>query len=66
MQGTICAIKTTGGFGFIARPDGEDIFFHASDLINLVFEERLLEQRVQFEIVDTERGPRARNVRPAD
>lgn len=55
------------GFGFI-RPNGarENIFFHASYLTHaLEFDERLLYQFVEFDLVDTPRGPNARLVRPA-
>lgn len=56
-----------GGFGFIAHPDVRDgVFFHARDLVSLAFDDRIVGQRVTYELVDGDRGPRASNVRPAD
>lgn len=64
MTGQIVSI-TAGRFGFI-RPDekGKDIFLHHSELIDLVWDDSLLHQRVQFELQDSPKGPRAINVRP--
>ena len=70
MQGTIVAVKVDKGFGFICPPDrnlrDDNLFFHARDLINLEFGESLVERRVEFDVEQTSKGPRARNVRPAD
>ena len=65
--GTICKVKIERGFGFISEPQQPDCFFHASDLAaDLEWSERLCELRVAFDVVGTPRGPRARNIRPAD
>ena len=65
MTGTVKAINERG-FGFIGMAGGPDCFFHRSDLHeSLEFDERLIERRVTFETVETERGMRAANVRPA-
>jgi len=63
--GTVSTVKIDKGFGFIQQPHGEpDVFFHMRDLAEGVdFDDRLIEQRVQFEIIDSEKGPRAKNVR---
>ena len=64
-QGTVETLKES--YGFIRCDDDRpDLFFHRLDLVDLVFDERLIEQRVQFEQVDSPKGPRAKNVRPAD
>jgi CspA family cold shock protein len=49
------------GYGFITEESGEDVFFHLSDV-----ESRGLPsqgQEVEFGITETDRGPRAVNVR---
>lgn len=66
MFGTVARIKDPGGYGFIQTSDGEsDTFFHCSVLDGLEFGPRLVERRVEFEVMQTERGRKAINVRPA-
>ena len=62
MTGTIKK-KTDRGFGFIAR-DGEakDLFFHSKDLSGVTFEELNEGDMVSFEVVDSDKGPSAKNV----
>lgn len=65
--GTIVTVRDDKGYGFI-RPIGQDddVFFHASDLIDgLEFDATLQERRVEFETFDSGRGLRAKNVRSA-
>jgi len=49
-------------YGFITQENGRDIFFHQKDVV----EHRVLRagQSVEFEIVQTPKGPKAVNVRP--
>ena len=65
MNGTI-KTKTDKGFGFISR-EGEtkDLFFHSTDLVGVTFDELQEGAAVTFDIVESERGPRAKNVKPA-
>lgn len=67
-SGTVSRVCVDRGFGFIARPNGEpDVFFHFRDLAeSLAFDEALQEMRVVFDAEQTDKGWRARNVRPAD
>jgi CspA family cold shock protein len=62
-QGTVKWFNSDKGFGFIA-PDGggEDLFFHHSE----IREGRSLDdnQRVQFEVGQAPKGPRAVAVTP--
>jgi cold shock CspA family protein len=65
-EGTICKVRVDKGYGFISAPSQPDAFFHCRDLVpELPFDETLQERRVRFEIIGTERGPRAKNVKPA-
>ena len=66
MQGTIVSVRISNGYGFI-QPDGggENIFFHASDLVGLDFDETLRERAVVFATIHTDRGLKAINVRAA-
>jgi len=67
--GTIKTVVLARGFAFV-RPDGgkreDDLFFHARDLRDgLEFDEQLTERRVEFEVVNSPKGAKAANVRPA-
>jgi len=63
MTGTIKTIVTQKGFGFIAR-EGEtkDLFFHSNDLSGVTFTDLREGDTVNFEVVDGEKGPSAKNV----
>jgi len=65
MKGTI-KTKTDRGFGFISR-EGEtkDLFFHSSDLVGVTFDELQVGAEVTFDVVEGEKGPRAKNVQLA-
>ncbi len=62
MKGTIKTL-TEKGFGFIAR-EGEtkDLFFHSNDLSGVAFNELKVGDAVNFEVVDGQKGPSAKNV----
>ena len=63
--GTVKWFNSSKGFGFIVPDDGsDDLFVHHSD-INIEGYASLDEgQKVQFEIGQGEKGPRASNVVP--
>jgi cold shock protein len=67
-SGTIKAVNTEKGYGFIGRPDGgRDVFFHITDLDgSLNFYESLLGTRVSFDIVEAQSGPKAVNIKRAE
>ncbi len=67
MNGTI-KTKTDRGFGFIAREGNpKDLFFHSSDLTGgLDFETLQVGAAVEFDVVDGDRGPSAKNVKLAE
>jgi CspA family cold shock protein len=62
MIGTIKKLVSDRGFGFIAAEDGQDHFFHLSDL-NVAFEDVHEGDQVQFDPEQSARGPRAKQVR---
>jgi cold shock CspA family protein len=54
-------------FGFVQPDDNSPrLFFHANDLVDLVFNEQLKGKQVEFDVGMSEKGPHAINVRPAD
>lgn len=61
-QGTVKWFNGDKGFGFIEVEGGDDVFVHFSAIQSNGF--RTLEegQRVEFEIVEGQRGPQAANV----
>ena len=62
MMGTIKTM-TDKGFGFIAPEGGDkDLFFHSSALVGVTFTELAVEDKVTFDIEQSDKGPRAANV----
>jgi cold shock CspA family protein len=67
--GTITNVIPARGFGFIRERGStahKETFFHIHDIADSLFpfDETLIERDVEFEIIETEKGPRAANVRP--
>ena len=62
MKGTIKTL-TEKGFGFISR-EGEtkDLFFHAKDLVEVMFDDLKVGDEVMFDVVEDAKGPSAKNV----
>ena len=64
--GTIKKIVADRGFGFITAEDAKDYFFHRDGLDRSLDFDRLTGgEKVQFEIEQGPKGPRARNVQAA-
>jgi CspA family cold shock protein len=61
-EGTVKWFNPRKGFGFIATPEGRDVFVHYSSISGDGY--RTLEEGdpVTFDLVDGEKGPRAENV----
>ena len=50
------------GFGFIAKESGQDVFVHFSSIQQKGFRTLFEGDEVSFEVIDSERGPKAQNV----
>jgi CspA family cold shock protein len=63
-QGTVKWFSNEKGYGFIARPDGDDVFVHFSAIEGDGYKTLSEGQEVEFDIVDGPKGQQAANVRP--
>ena len=63
MKGTIKRIVRDRGFGFIRSTDGQEVFFHRNGLQQMDFDSLKEGSTVEFEVEQSEKGPRAANVR---
>ena len=63
-QGTVKWFSNEKGYGFIEREGGDDVFVHHS-AVNMEGYRSLTEgQRVEFEVVQGDKGLQAANVQP--
>lgn len=63
-EGTVKFFNVQKGFGFITMGDGEEIFFHKSNVKNTGFRDILVQgDQVQFEIKQEQKGKRAYNIK---
>jgi len=61
-EGKVKWFNESKGFGFIQQDNGQDVFVHFSSIQDNGFKTLAEGQRVQFDIVEGERGPKAANV----
>jgi len=64
-SGTIVRLLLDKGFGFI-RDEGTEHFFHRGSVRGAVFELLREGQRVEFTVEESQKGPRARDMRLVD
>ena len=64
-QGTVKWFNDAKGFGFLSRPNGEDVFVHFSAIQANGFRSLQEGQAVTFDVVKGPKGLQAENVRPA-
>jgi cold shock protein len=62
-QGTVKWFSNEKGYGFIARPDGDDVFVHFSAIDMDGYKALTEGQQVEFDIVDGPKGKQAAHVR---
>lgn len=61
-QGTVKWFNADKGFGFIARDNGDDVFVHFSAIQGDGFKSLDEGQKVEFNVVDGDRGLQAADV----
>ncbi len=62
IAGTVKWFNDAKGFGFIQRDGGPDVFVHFSAIQSSGFKSLAEGDKVEFEIVDGQKGPQAANV----
>jgi cold shock protein len=62
-KGTVKWFNEKKGFGFLSHDDGTDLFVHYSGIIGNGFKTLNEGDRVEFEVEQGDKGPRAIDVR---
>ena len=63
-EGTVKWFNEKKGYGFISCDGEDDLFIHYSDIETDGFKTLSEDQKVEFEVGDSEKGPSAKNVKP--
>ena len=61
-KGQIDKVIRDRGFGFIDDTDGRKVFFHQSSLLGTMFSDLKGGEKVEFDVENSPKGPRAVNV----
>ncbi|MBO4997912.1 MAG: cold-shock protein [Lachnospira sp.] len=61
-QGTVKWFNAKKGYGFISDEEGNDVFVHYSGIVMDGFKALEDGEKVQFEVVDGDKGPQATEV----
>jgi CspA family cold shock protein len=65
--GTLKKVVSDRGFGFIAAEDGKEYFFHRSGLDGtLDFDQLVGGEKVDFQVENSPKGPRATRIRRSE
>ncbi len=62
LTGKVKWFNDAKGYGFIERPDGDDVFVHYTAIQGTGFRSLSEGQEVEFEVVDGPKGKQAANV----
>ncbi len=62
MTGKVKWFNSEKGYGFITTDEGNDIFAHYSQIQKDGFKSLEEGERVEFEVVDGDKGPQASNI----
>ncbi|WP_019132464.1 cold-shock protein [Peptoniphilus obesi] len=62
MKGKVKWFNSEKGFGFITTEEGNDVFAHFSKIQKEGFKTLEENQEVEFDVVDSEKGPQAENI----
>jgi len=60
--GTVKWFNSEKGFGFLAQDGGDDVFAHYSDINAQGFRALTEGQAVEFDVVQSPKGPQAENI----
>jgi CspA family cold shock protein len=64
VTGTVKWFNAAKGFGFIQQDEGEDVFVHYSAIVGDGYKSLEEGQRVEFVVVQGQKGPQAQDVTP--
>ncbi|NLY85131.1 MAG: cold-shock protein [Tissierellia bacterium] len=62
MRGTVKWFNSEKGFGFITTEEGNDVFAHFSQINKEGFKTLEEGQKVEFDVVESEKGLQAENI----
>ena len=62
INGTVKWFSDSKGYGFIERDGGDDVFVHHSNIEGQGFRTLAEGERVEFEVLEESKGPKAQNV----
>ncbi len=62
VTGTVKWFNESKGFGFIEQPEGSDVFVHFRAIQGDGFKTLKEGQKVEFSVIDGEKGPQAEDV----
>ncbi len=64
--GTVKWFNNSKGYGFISRDGGDDVFVHYQSIVSDGYKSLNENDKVEFTVVDGEKGPQASDVRVID